>query len=89
MRTAYRLAPAISAILSSLRPVRWLAKERLNRDEIAAYRWTRVRPEDDRALTSCAAFERSRSLTYRVIEGADHALSKQTWQAAYTSLLVY
>ncbi|UEM06285.1 alpha/beta fold hydrolase [Skermanella rosea] len=120
----------LATILSSLRPVRWLAlrapalyrdedwnlpKERLNRDEIAAYRRTRVRPEDNRALASCAAFQgdvlvvecehdaiiphpvianyraafdRSRSLTYRVIEGADHALSNQTWQAAYTSLLV-
>jgi pimeloyl-ACP methyl ester carboxylesterase len=30
----------------------------------------------------------ARSLTYRVIHGADHALSKETWQRAYTSLLV-
>lgn len=120
----------LAAIVSSLRPVRWLAlrapalyrdedwslpKERLNRDEIAAYRDTRVRPEDNRALAACAAFEgdallvecerdtviphpvianyraafdRSRSLTYRVIAEADHGLSEQIWQAAYTSLLV-
>ncbi|MFZ5510713.1 MAG: alpha/beta hydrolase, partial [Pseudomonadota bacterium] len=30
----------------------------------------------------------ARSLTYRVIEGADHGLSEQRWQQAYTSLLV-
>lgn len=35
-----------------------------------------------------AAFERAHSLTYRVIAGADHALSDRSWQQAYTSLLV-
>lgn len=35
-----------------------------------------------------AAFEKARSLTYRVIEGADHRLSEASWQEAYTSLLV-
>jgi hypothetical protein len=35
-----------------------------------------------------AAFERAHSLTYRVIEGADHGLSEKPWQQAYTSLLV-
>jgi uncharacterized protein len=33
------------------------------------------------------AFEKARSLTVRVLEGADHALSEQKWQQAYTSLL--
>jgi pimeloyl-ACP methyl ester carboxylesterase len=31
---------------------------------------------------------KARSLTYRVIHGADHALSKEPWQRAYTSLLI-
>jgi dienelactone hydrolase len=35
-----------------------------------------------------AAFERARSLTYRVIEDADHALSQERFQDAYTSILV-
>jgi dienelactone hydrolase len=35
-----------------------------------------------------AAFQSAHSLTYRVIEGADHGLSEQRWQQAYTSLLM-
>jgi pimeloyl-ACP methyl ester carboxylesterase len=35
-----------------------------------------------------AAFQKAHSVTYRVIEGADHGLSKEPWQQAYTSLLV-
>lgn len=35
-----------------------------------------------------AAFQKMRSLTYRVISGADHALSEEPWQQAYTSLLL-
>ena len=35
-----------------------------------------------------AAFAQARSLTYRVIEGADHGLSEEPWQQAYTTLLV-
>jgi dienelactone hydrolase len=35
-----------------------------------------------------AAFGKARSLTYRVIQGADHALSEEAFQQAYTSLLV-
>ncbi len=35
-----------------------------------------------------AAFRKVRSLTYRVIAGADHALSEQPWQQAYTSALL-
>lgn len=31
---------------------------------------------------------RTRSLTYRVLEGADHGLSEDAWQDAYTSVLV-
>jgi uncharacterized protein len=35
-----------------------------------------------------AAFANAHSLTYRVIEGADHALSEERWERAYTDLLV-
>jgi pimeloyl-ACP methyl ester carboxylesterase len=35
-----------------------------------------------------AAFVNTRSLTYRIIEEADHGLSEPVWQQAYTSLLV-
>ena len=35
-----------------------------------------------------AAFLRTRSMTYRVIEGADHSLSKPEWSDAYTAMLV-
>jgi uncharacterized protein len=120
----------LAAILSSLRPVRWLAlrapalykdedwtlpKRRLNSDQLAAYRRGPVEAASNRALRACAAFkgdvliiesenddivphpvianylaafERTHSLTYRVIEGADHGLSEEPWQQAYTSLLV-
>jgi dienelactone hydrolase len=120
----------LAAILSSLRPVRWLAlrapalykdedwdspKRRLDRDELAAYRRRPLDPEENRALRSCVAFEgdvlvvesehddivprpavanylatfgKAHSLTYRVIDGADHALSEAAWQDAYTLLLV-
>ena len=120
----------MATILSSLRPVRWLAlrvpalyrdedwdvpKARLDREALMAYRRGLVSPDDNRALGACAAFqddvlivqserddtipppvianyraafERARSLTYRVIEGADHGLSEEPWQQAYTSLLV-
>jgi hypothetical protein len=35
-----------------------------------------------------AAFERAHSLTCRVVAGAEHGLSEERWQQAYTSLLV-
>ena len=35
-----------------------------------------------------AAFESAHSLTYRVIKDADHKLSDDAWQQAYTALLV-
>lgn len=35
-----------------------------------------------------AAFLRTRSMTYRVIDGADHALAKPEWSEAYTAMLV-
>ena len=120
----------LAAILSSLRPVRWLAlrapalykdadwavpKQQLDRGELAAYRRSHVAAQDNRALRACAAFkgdvlvvesahddtvphpaiasylaafENAHSLTHRVIAGADHGLSEEPWQQAYTSLLV-
>ena len=35
-----------------------------------------------------AALANAHSLTYRMIEGADHGLSKKEWELAYTELLV-
>lgn len=35
-----------------------------------------------------AAFANAHSLTYRIIEGADHGLSREPWKQAYTELLV-
>src|SRR5262249_46923664 len=35
-----------------------------------------------------AACVQVRSLTYRVIQGADHGLSEEPWRLAYTSILV-
>ncbi|NYT38677.1 alpha/beta fold hydrolase [Allopusillimonas soli] len=36
-----------------------------------------------------AAFQNSHSLTHRVVDGADHALSEKVCQEAYTSILVH
>ena len=61
----------LAAVLSSLRNVRWLAlrapalykdedwlvpKRSLNKEEVAAYRLTAVKPADNRALAACADF---------------------------------
>jgi pimeloyl-ACP methyl ester carboxylesterase len=121
----------LAAILTSLRPVRWLAlrvpalyedagwehpKKQLHQDsDLVAYRRRHIRPQDNRALRACAAFKgdilivesekddtvphrtiqnyveaarQAHSLTYRVIEGADHGLSDEASQRAYTSVLV-
>ena len=121
----------LGAILTTLRPVRWLAlrvpalymdngwgvpKRRLHKEQdLASYRRSLVRPEDNRALRACAEFKgdvllvesecdatiphevicsyrdacvKARSLTYRMIDGADHGLSEEHWQRAYTALLV-
>jgi pimeloyl-ACP methyl ester carboxylesterase len=120
----------LAAVLSSMRPVRWLAlrvpalyrdedwplpKEQLKKYGLSDYRRGRVSAGENRALGACAAFEgdvlivesgrddviphpvienyltafkRAHSLTYRVIEEADHALSEEPWQQAYTSLLL-
>jgi pimeloyl-ACP methyl ester carboxylesterase len=121
----------LAAILTSVRPVRWLAlrapalykdedwdlpKGVLNkRQDLAAYRLKPVKPAESIALRACAAFRGdallvesehdviiphqvvlnyrdalagTRSLTYRVIGGADHGLVEPRWQQAYTSILV-
>src|SRR5215207_1924070 len=120
----------LAAILTELRPVRWLAlrvpalyrdedwslpKQQLKKYELAAYRRLAISPDENRALGACAAFrsdvlivesehddiiphpviandmaafENAHSLTYRVIEGADHGLSEESWQQAFTTLLV-
>jgi uncharacterized protein len=121
----------LAAILSSLRPVRWLALRApaLYKDDdwalpklllstqqdLANYRQRRIPPAENRALQAGTtfdgdmllvesehdhlvphavivnyreAYEHAHSLTYRVIEGADHALSEESAQKAYTSLLV-
>lgn len=120
----------LSAILTSMRPVKWLAlqvpalyrdeqwltpKLHLDRDDLAAYRRTRIAPEQNRALRACAqftgdvlivesehdhlvphqtimnyrtAFQSTHSMTHRIVDGADHALSSEHCQQAYTSILV-
>src|SRR5215217_3841131 len=120
----------LAALLSSMRPVRWLAlrvpalyrdedwplpKQHLKKYGLADYRKGRVSPSENRVLRACAEFrgdvlivesehddiiphpvienylaalKGAHSLTYRVIEGADHALSEEPWQQAYTSLLL-
>ena len=111
----------LAAILTELRPVRWLAlrvpalyrdenwavpKQQLKKYGLAAYRRLAISPDENRALGACAAFrgevlivesehddiiphpvianymaafERAHSLTYRVIEEADHGLSEELW----------
>ena len=120
----------LATVLSSMRRVRWMAlrvpalykdedwmvpKRQLNKEEVAAYRQTEVKPEDNRALGACSAFEgdvliveseldttvphpvienykrafsKTRSMTYRVITGADHSLSTQEFREAYGTILV-
>ncbi|MBI4526808.1 MAG: alpha/beta fold hydrolase [Deltaproteobacteria bacterium] len=120
----------LAAILTSLRPVRWLAlcapalykdagwelpKRRLHDDpDFPLYRRRTAGAEENRALRACAAFRghvliiepehddtvphviiasylaafaQARSITSRLIEGADHGLSEERWQREYTSFL--
>lgn len=120
----------LAAILSTLRPVRWLGmrvpalykdadwlvpKRALSREELVAYRNSVVAPASNRALSAAAqfegdvllvesefdtmvphpviknyldAFQKAHSMTYRVIKGADHALSQKAWSQSYTNVLV-
>jgi uncharacterized protein len=121
----------LAAILSTLRPVRWLAlhtpalykdeqwdapKKMLHADNsLIDYRNTRLDPAENKALQACAQFRgdallieaendsiiphtvienymtalsNARSLTSRVIRGADHALSKVEMQQGYNTVLI-
>jgi dienelactone hydrolase len=121
----------LAAILTSLRPVKWLAlrapalyydtdwslpKLKLHQSQdLKSYRRSPVAPAENRALVACQAFlgdvllvesenddvipqpvlssyreacTHAHSLTYRMIRGADHGLTTETDQRAYTSLLV-
>ena len=121
----------LAAIVTTVRPVRWLAlrvpalypdagwdlpKKRLHKvDDLRAYRQRQIHAAENRALRACAGFagdvlviesehddivphptiesyldacKHAHSLTYRVIEGADHGLTKKPAQRAYTALLV-
>ena len=120
----------LGAIVTAMRPVRWLAlrapalyrdgdwdvpKGRLDRKDLAAYRQLVIGGADNRALGACAAFrgdalivesehdktvphpvienyiaafKRVRSVTYRVVSDADHALSQEEWRQAYGNLLL-
>lgn len=120
----------LAAILTALRPVRWLAmrvpalyrdedwampKRQLDREVLNRLRSSRVSPDANRALAACAAFkgdvliveseqdsfvphetimsyraafQQTHSLTHRIIVGADHALSDEGCQRAYTDILV-
>ena len=120
----------LAAILSELRPVRWLAlrtpalyldrdweapKRRLHDDpELARYRRAAVAPQDNRALRAClrftgdvllveaehdeiiprqvidnyaAAFGKARSMTRRLVRGADHGFHDKPVQRLYTDVL--
>jgi pimeloyl-ACP methyl ester carboxylesterase len=120
----------LAAILSAIRPVRWMAlrapalykddewlrsKQHLDRQEIARYRALELPANSNRALAASAAFKgdvllveseldhivphtvienylaaflKTRSMTHRMIPGADHSLSKKEWSNAYTEMLV-
>lgn len=121
----------LGAILTSLRPVLWLAlrapalyidtgwevpKLQLHKDQdLNTYRRHMVKAAENRALKACADFKgdvlliesehdsivpqmvlqsyreactHARSLTYRCIAGADHGLTSDHDQEAYTRLLV-
>lgn len=119
----------LSAILTELRPVRWLGlrvpalywddewdrpKLELDRAGLARYRRTTMGPLENRALDCCSrftgdvllvesefddfvphttlmnyrtSFDKAHSLTHRIMKGADHALSEDSDQKAYTSIL--
>ena len=120
----------LAAILTSLRPVEWLAlrvpalyvdsgwempKLQLRKEQnLEAYRQTVVHALENRALLACSQFTgdvllvqsefdhlippavisnyreacvQARSLTYRIMRGADHGLTEEAMSRAYTTLL--
>jgi pimeloyl-ACP methyl ester carboxylesterase len=122
----------LASILTTLRPVRWLAlrapalyidadwgapKLQLHRSQdLKTYRHSRVGASDNKALAACQAFDgdvlliesqhddivpqavlssyreactHARSLTYRCLPGADHGLTAECDQRAYTGALVH
>jgi dienelactone hydrolase len=121
----------LAAILTSMRPVKWLAlrapalymetgwqrpKLMLHKEQdLHTYRGRLVPPDDNRALKACGAFEgdmlliqsecdtiipkavlssyraaatQTRSLTFRCLSGADHGLTAESAQRAYSTVLV-
>lgn len=121
----------LAAILTTLRPVRWLAlrspalykdqdwaapkRELHETTDLRTYRRGRIRADDNRALRACADFRgdaliveaeldetvphpvienyvaalaQARSLTSRVLRGADHGLSDKESQRAYRRALI-
>jgi dienelactone hydrolase len=120
----------LAALLSKLRPVRWLAlrapalyrddrwnlpKGQLDVEDLKAYRQTSIEPSQNRALAACSefrgdvlivesendrtippaviknyvnAFRQVRSITYRVLSAADHALSDDVMRQAYGQQLL-
>ncbi|HZH06085.1 MAG TPA: alpha/beta fold hydrolase [Lautropia sp.] len=120
----------LAAILTSLRPVEWLAlrvpalyvdsgwempKLQLRKEQnLEAYRQTVVHALENRALLACSQFTgdvllvqsefdhlippavisnyreacvQARSLTYRMMRGANHGLTEHSMSRAYTTLL--
>ncbi|MCW2292415.1 pimeloyl-ACP methyl ester carboxylesterase [Pseudomonas sp. BIGb0408] len=119
----------LSAILTELRAVRWLAlrvpalywdeewscpKQSLDRERLAQYRRSALTAAQNRALSACAkftgdallvesefddfvphttlmnyraSFEKAHSLSHRIMNGADHALTQDSDQKAYTAIL--
>lgn len=121
----------LAALLTALRPVKWLAlrvpalykdsewrlpKLRLRREQaLETYRLQPVNADESNALRVCREFTGdvlivesehdaviphqvivnyreacvgAKSLTYRLMEGADHGLSNEKWHRAYTAILV-
>lgn len=121
----------LAALLTALRPVRWLAlrapalykdsewnvpKLRLrSQQDLESYRRQPMNPRESKALRACMEFTgdvllvesehdalvphqviinyreaciSARSMTYRLIEGADHGLSSAAWKSAYSLVLV-
>jgi pimeloyl-ACP methyl ester carboxylesterase len=120
----------LAAIMTSMRPVRWLAlrapalyedhgwelpKVQLNEKmDLTAYRHRLMSADENRALAACSAFRgdvlivesenddviphmvianyvaaslQARSVTSRILEGAEHGLSEEQWQRGYSAIL--